>query len=208
MASNHTKASLACRNTSALMVAWPNPFRSNRASIYRTWIMPPFNRGTLAVSLDHVLGRHQYSRSIQSLQNRCDCLCTIHLKYPQVIADATKAPKLKPDVAIYNLARLGLFRQWRIRHRDRRLQRRAAHRQPAGRHRLSQPRQRISRQGDYARAIADYDASIKFDPKAVFSYQNRGASKQALGDLDGALSDINEAIRLDPTWPRRSTTAP
>ena len=52
--------------------------------------------------------------------------------------------------------------------------------------------------GDYARAIADYDASIKFDPKAVFSYQNRGVSRQALGDLDGALADINEAIRLDP----------
>ena len=31
--------------------------------------------------------------------------------------------------------------------------------------------------------------------------QNRGLSKQALGDLDGALADINEAIRLDPSLP-------
>ena len=34
------------------------------------------------------------------------------------------------------------------------------------------------------------------------SYQNRGASKQALGDLDGALADINEAIRIDPALPQ------
>jgi Flp pilus assembly protein TadD len=32
--------------------------------------------------------------------------------------------------------------------------------------------------------------------------QNRGISKQALGDLDGALADINEAIRLDPALPQ------
>ena len=38
-------------------------------------------------------------------------------------------------------------------------------------------------------------------PKEAYSYQNRGASKQALGDLDGALADINEAIRLNPTLP-------
>ena len=28
-------------------------------------------------------------------------------------------------------------------------------------------------------------------------------SKQALGDLDGALADINQAIRIDPRCPRR-----
>jgi tetratricopeptide (TPR) repeat protein len=30
--------------------------------------------------------------------------------------------------------------------------------------------------GDYAKAVADYDAAIKADPKSAFSYQNRGAT--------------------------------
>ena len=37
--------------------------------------------------------------------------------------------------------------------------------------------------------------------RRAYSWQNRGASKQALGDLDGALADINEAIRLNPALP-------
>ncbi|MCX7310932.1 MAG: caspase family protein [Alphaproteobacteria bacterium] len=56
--------------------------------------------------------------------------------------------------------------------------------------------------GDYTRAIADYDKAIALSPRDMpFSYQNRGASKQALGDLDGALTDINEAIRSNPKMP-------
>jgi len=35
----------------------------------------------------------------------------------------------------------------------------------------------------------------------AFTYQNRGSAKQALGDLDGALADINEAIRINSTLP-------
>lgn len=44
--------------------------------------------------------------------------------------------------------------------------------------------------------------SIKANPKSAFSFQNRGIAKEALGDLDGALTDINQAIRLDPTLPQ------
>jgi tetratricopeptide (TPR) repeat protein len=44
--------------------------------------------------------------------------------------------------------------------------------------------------------------SIKADPKSAFSFQNRGIAKEALGDLDGALADIDQAIRLDPTLPQ------
>src|SRR3954453_4978879 len=43
--------------------------------------------------------------------------------------------------------------------------------------------------------------SIKANPKSAFSCQNRGISREALGDLDGALADLNQAIRLDPTLP-------
>ena len=35
----------------------------------------------------------------------------------------------------------------------------------------------------------------------AYSYQNRGSAKQALGDLDGALADINDAIRFEPALP-------
>src|SRR5436190_1174211 len=41
---------------------------------------------------------------------------------------------------------------------------------------------------------------------SAFSWQNRGISKRALGDLDGALADINEAIRLDPELPQPLTS--
>ena len=49
--------------------------------------------------------------------------------------------------------------------------------------------------------IADYDEAIRLAPNQAYSYQNRGAAKQALGDLDGALADINAAIRLNPALP-------
>jgi tetratricopeptide (TPR) repeat protein len=56
--------------------------------------------------------------------------------------------------------------------------------------------------GDYARAVDDYSQAIKLAPNdAPFAYQNRGVSRQALGDLDGALADINEAIRGNPRMP-------
>jgi tetratricopeptide (TPR) repeat protein len=42
-------------------------------------------------------------------------------------------------------------------------------------------------------------------PPSVLSWQARSLSKLALGDLDGALADINEAIRLDPSLPQPLT---
>ena len=119
--------------------------------------------------------------------------------YTQVIADATEALKLKPDVAIYNLRGSAYYDkgEYDIAIADFNDALRTG--SPQGGIVYHNRGNAWRGKGDYAKAIADYDASIKFDPKAVFSYQNRGACKQALGDLDGALADINEAIRLDPT---------
>ena len=121
--------------------------------------------------------------------------------YTQVIADATEAIRLKPDSRALQSARLGLLRQGRVRHRDRRLQRRAADR-AAERHHLSQPRQRLARQGRLRqgdrRLRRSRSRPIRRRP---FPIRTAASSKQALGDLDGALADINEAIRLDPTLP-------
>ena len=120
--------------------------------------------------------------------------------YTQVIADATEAIRLKPDVALYNLRGSAYYDkgEYDIAIADFNDALRLG--PPSGivfHNRGNSYRSR----GDYAKAIADYDAAIKADPKEAYSYQNRGASKQALGDLDGALADINEAIQLDPTLP-------
>ena len=120
--------------------------------------------------------------------------------YTQVIADATEAIRLKPDVALYNLRGSAYYDkgEYDIAIADFNDALRSG--PPSGivfHNRGNAYRSK----GDYAKAIADYDAAIKADPKEAYSYQNRGASKQALGDLDGALADINEAIRLNPTLP-------
>ncbi|MBR0800461.1 caspase family protein [Bradyrhizobium jicamae] len=121
--------------------------------------------------------------------------------YPQVIADATEAIRLKPSVAIYNLRGSAYYDKGEydiaIADFDDAL-------------RIGPPSGIIFHnrgnawraKGDFTRAIADYDAAIKADPKSAFSYQNRGISKQALGELDGALTDTNEAIRIDPSLPQ------
>ncbi|QWG14918.1 caspase family protein [Bradyrhizobium sediminis] len=120
--------------------------------------------------------------------------------YAQVIADATEALRLKPDIALYNLRGSAFYDK--------------------GEHdiaiadfndalRIGPPSGIIYHnrgnafrsRGDYAKAIADYDSAIRLGPKDAFTYQNRGSAKQALGDLDGALADINEAIRINPTLP-------
>ncbi len=43
-------------------------------------------------------------------------------------------------------------------------------------------------------------------PSSALSWQTRSLSKLALGDLDGALADINEAIRIDPALPQPLTS--
>lgn len=56
----------------------------------------------------------------------------------------------------------------------------------------------LRKQGEYARAIREYDAALRLDPKLGHAWNNRGLAKAALGDTKGALPDYDEAIRLDP----------
>jgi S1-C subfamily serine protease/tetratricopeptide (TPR) repeat protein len=51
----------------------------------------------------------------------------------------------------------------------------------------------------YKAAIAIYDQIIKMQPGAI-AYSNRGNAKYALGDKQGAISDFNQAISLNPKY--------
>jgi tetratricopeptide (TPR) repeat protein len=52
--------------------------------------------------------------------------------------------------------------------------------------------------GEFARAIADFDQSIKRDATSALAFNNRGIAWQRKGELDRAIADHTEAIRLDP----------
>jgi tetratricopeptide (TPR) repeat protein len=50
--------------------------------------------------------------------------------------------------------------------------------------------------GDYTGAIDAYSLAIELHPTA-FAYNNRGMSRAALGDDEGAISDFNRSIEIN-----------
>jgi tetratricopeptide (TPR) repeat protein len=126
--------------------------------------------------------------------------------YTQVIADASEAIRLAPNVPSYNLRGSAYYDkgEYDIAIADFNDALRMGATGDVGI--IYHNRGNAWRsKGEYAKAIADYDVSIDKGPKSAFSYQNRGASKQAPGDIDGALADMNEAIRIDPALPQPLT---
>jgi lipoprotein NlpI len=55
-----------------------------------------------------------------------------------------------------------------------------------------------SAKGAHDRAITDYDAAIKLNPKSAEAYHNRGSAWANKGDPERAIADYDAAIRLDP----------
>lgn len=55
--------------------------------------------------------------------------------------------------------------------------------------------------GDHDRAIADYDAAIRINPKFTDAYFNRGNAWGMKGDPDRAIADYDAALRLNPKDP-------
>jgi len=121
--------------------------------------------------------------------------------YAQVIADASEAIRLHPNIPSYNLRGSAYYDkgEYDIAIADFN----DALRMGSTSGTIYHNRGNAWRaKGEYAKAIADYDQSIKSNPRDAYSHQNRGISKQALGDLDGALADINDAVRFDPALPQ------
>ncbi len=56
--------------------------------------------------------------------------------------------------------------------------------------------------GDYGRAIADYDASIRAEPDFAPAYTGRGLTYERLGNLEKAKSDFTTALRVSETTGR------
>ena len=54
-------------------------------------------------------------------------------------------------------------------------------------------------EGDYDRAIIDYNEAISISPRANF-LTNRGNAYQAKGDLSRAIADYDRAIQLNPAF--------
>jgi lipoprotein NlpI len=52
--------------------------------------------------------------------------------------------------------------------------------------------------GNHDRAITDYDAAIRLNPKSAEAFHNRGSAWASKGDPDRAITDYDAAIRLDP----------
>jgi tetratricopeptide (TPR) repeat protein len=53
---------------------------------------------------------------------------------------------------------------------------------------------------DYDRAIADYNAALRIDPKYASAYNNRGIAYWGKKDYCRARADYEKALQLDPNY--------
>lgn len=56
------------------------------------------------------------------------------------------------------------------------------------------------RQGQYDRAIADFDQALNLDPSSTFALNNRGTAYARKGQYDRAIEDFDQAIGLNPNY--------
>jgi len=58
-------------------------------------------------------------------------------------------------------------------------------------------------------ARADYDAALELEPRSAVALNNRGVVRLQLGDVPGAISDLDAALERDPAYEsaRRNRTA-
>ena len=56
----------------------------------------------------------------------------------------------------------------------------------------------LHREGDYKKAIEQYDKAIEMDPKNDAACYARGLAKEALGNYQGAIEDYSKVIEINP----------
>jgi len=54
--------------------------------------------------------------------------------------------------------------------------------------------------GDFAKAVAEYSEAIKREPGNTVYWCNRASAKAKLMDFNGALEDANRSLKIDPTY--------
>jgi tetratricopeptide (TPR) repeat protein len=57
-----------------------------------------------------------------------------------------------------------------------------------------------SDQGQYDRAMPDFDEAIRLDPDYPDAFNSRGVTWAGEGQYEKAIADFSEAIRLDPNY--------
>ena len=57
-----------------------------------------------------------------------------------------------------------------------------------------------SQEGEYSKALSDYNKAIAIDPNLTVAYLNRGVTYRQLGEYDKAISDYSKAIELFPRY--------
>jgi tetratricopeptide (TPR) repeat protein len=55
-----------------------------------------------------------------------------------------------------------------------------------------------AKKGDFDKAIADYDAAIRIDPKIPSTYGNRGLALVKAGQFARAVADFDQALAGNP----------
>ena len=55
-------------------------------------------------------------------------------------------------------------------------------------------------QGDYEKAIEEYDEALRLNPEYANAYASRGGAYMLLGQYERAIQDFDEAIRLNPEY--------
>jgi Flp pilus assembly protein TadD len=53
--------------------------------------------------------------------------------------------------------------------------------------------------GQMNRAIADFNKTIRLNPKSALAYNNRGIAYGIKGQRDRAIADLRRALKLDPS---------
>jgi tetratricopeptide (TPR) repeat protein len=60
----------------------------------------------------------------------------------------------------------------------------------------------------YEKAIEDYSQSIRLEPDAAYTFNNRGFTYAYMGQYEKAIEDYDRALDLTPNWRMFTTIKP